>query len=988
MRACILFSFSLLLLASCASVQKTTGPKTDDIVRNSTPTAADSAGATAPPTDSTSGTPADSVALSPASDLMIEACDNYLAVNPRSERAPEVLMIKASTLYNNGAFASSRTTYKHLLDSFPESPERLEAIRMIAQSFYEEKSFEEAQLWYAKMRDAAGDGTQKEEAKARIAESMFKMAESFEEAERFEEAAQQYERVALEFPDAKIADVALYNAGLAYEKLASWSHAILSYQKLFQKYGESSLLAKARFRTAKCYEKMLQWDNAGEAYLRVVSINPRSELAPAAMYNAGFCFENAGKLVEAAMTFEKLSRLYPKSDDVADVLFKAGDIYGKLKDWESVTRVNQEFSRRFGNDKDRIVQAQCMIGIALYMQDKINEAVQQLQTAVTTYERLKNPSAANKYYAANAQFTMAEIAHEQMKQIQLVQPQNIYKQRIRQKSDLLDVSLERYSRVLAFGVIDWTTRSIFQMGQLHEDFGIAVLKQPRPSQSSLSDQIALELGIAKALEEYFVEHALHYHEQNVKLAIKEKVEDKHMMASRKKLTYLPFMAGNNYLELTSIFAFAQEGRPAEGFALIAEKLESLQKIAPFQERAMELFLKALEMGSMYEQVDDFYRQASTLIIKTGYSVGEIYADVAMIAREAPIPEGFDPYEAFVYKTKLLTQVESYEDQAFESYLRALKIGEAYTISDDYIEQCKENLAQLLFLRGRCYDLLAIQAFQVPPFPNGISEAEQQEYTVQFQEIGIKLQEQAFSIYREILEYRKQGYAAGKYVTHAYVRLYQYAPDLYGVEKELVASRSFGSGPQWVCDSSEAPNWYGLEFADSSWNKVHRAVSFVGDSIEGFPETPPDPMWYGTGNPRDTGSYQPVPELFVRRSFYLAEPPRDAQFFLSAFGAVAAYLNEKPLVMDSSSVDGHTVRSWDLAGIVREGKNVLALRVNNSANTYGIRPFVQAQVRATQFLPQPPGMQEPLEPEDVLEGTYKFEYIKNFSLPRQQEATVR
>jgi len=195
----------------------------------------------------------------------------------------------------------------------------------------------------------------------------------------------------LEFSDSKIADVSLFNAGLAYEKLAEWSQAILMYQRLLQKYLASKLLVKGQFRSAKCYEKLLQWDNAGETYLRVVANYPQSDLGPVAIYNAGFCFENAGKLAASAATFEKMSQLYPKSEEVADVLFKAGEIFGKIKDWVGVTRVNQEFSKRFGNDANRVIQAQCMMGVALYMQNKQSEALGQLQQALQTYVKLKKP---------------------------------------------------------------------------------------------------------------------------------------------------------------------------------------------------------------------------------------------------------------------------------------------------------------------------------------------------------------------------------------------------------------------------------------------------------------------------------------------------------------------------------------------------------------------------------------------------------------------
>ena len=332
-----------------------------------------------------------------------------------------------------------------------------------------------------------------------------------------------------------------------------------------------------------------------------------------------------------------MSQLYPKADEIADVLFKAGEIYGKIKDWVGVTRVNQEFSRRFGNDANRVIQAQCMVGVALYMQNKQTEALGQLQLALQSYVRLKNPSPVNKYYAAKAEFTIAEINLENMDKVALSQPRETYKRQLNVKMDALEKAVAGYSRVVGYQISEWTTRSVCQIGQAYEDFAVGIFKQERMKNQPLDERLALELGIAKAVEEYFVDKAAHFHEQNIKLGIKEKIEDKYILDSRKKLTSLPLLAGENYLALVDIAQNAVNTQKLDGFALMAKKLELLQKVAPFQERAIGLFLKCLELGSQYQQLDESYAKASGLITKNSCTVGETYAEVATIARDAPVP---------------------------------------------------------------------------------------------------------------------------------------------------------------------------------------------------------------------------------------------------------------------------------------------------------------------------------------------------------------
>ncbi|MBN2035533.1 MAG: tetratricopeptide repeat protein [Chitinispirillaceae bacterium] len=910
--------------------------------------------------------------LSPASQLLIKACDNYIAVNPNNPKIMDVLTIKASLYYNNRQFEKSRSTYLHLLEQYPNTPTSVDAVKMIAQGYYEEKNFDSAQVWYRKLSTMDVEGVNKGEAVERIAESIFRSAEQLEEQKRFKEAASQYKRLAMEFPKAVIADVAMFNASHCYEKQAEWSHVILTLQQLLQKYPESKLVPKAIFRIGISNAKLLKWDLAAESYLRMVARYPRSELAPTAMYNAGFAFENADKLPEAAATFEKMVQLFPDSEDAADILFRAGELYGKMKNWEAVSRVNQLFSNRFGNDAARAIQARCMVGIALYMQNKEDEALEELGNAVSSFARMKNPSAVNAYYAAKAQFTIGEISHATMQAIALALPKKTYKKSLRKKSDLLDETVKAYSLVLKFNISEWTTRAVCQIGQAYEDFAVGVFKQQREPDLSLAERLALELGIAQAVEKYFIQKALKYHEQNVKIGIKEKLEDKNILISRQKLTYLPYAAGENYIALAKIARDAESKQKLDGFALIGRKLELLQKIAPFQERATDLFLQCLEIGTTYQERNDFYAKASSSITSISFTVAQTYADVVTIAIEAPIPAKLDSYERFVYKTKLLKQVEGYQEQALTSYLKTLKIAEAYAIEDESVSLARERLAALLFTLGRCKDLLCVESFAKPPLPKDASEAEAEEYKARFEEIGLRFQEQAFDIYKSILKFAVQKYASGPFVTHAYVRLFQNFPEEYGLPEDKTRDTVFSSQQYWKCSTDSFPNWFAPDFNDSAWRNVRSADA---PPPKGFPTGPPEPIIYDGSLPAEAPSLR---TFYFRRTLSLASMPRAATLHLHSTGALKVMLNGVALAPEAKTSPS-PITTYNMFDAIRSGKNVLGIKLSPSGSSQGVLfPLISVTLASQVFVAKPPGGEKVLLPEEIRADVYEFPFIKNFS----------
>ncbi len=909
--------------------------------------------------------------LTPAAELMVEACRNYLMVNPESPKVPEVLSMLGSAYYTEKFFSSAREVYQQIVERHPEHHLADKAVELTAQSFYEEEDFDSAQIWYRKLRDRSADGIDREEATARIAESIFRMAELHEKSDRFGDAASEYERVSLEFPDSRIADISLLNAGLCYEKAEDWSRAVLAYQRLASRYPTSKHAPKGVFRTAKSLEHMGKWEQAAQTCLRLVAEYPSAPMVAAALYNAGYCFEEGHRPAEAAAVYEKLATAFPENPDAADVLFRAGELYGELKKWTAVTRVNKQFAARYGKDASRAVQAVCMVGIAFYMQEKEQEALAELREAVEVYSRLEDPSTTNSFYAAKAQFTIAEIFHERSNSVELKQPQSVYSRLLRKKSDLLHEAVEAYSRVVEFSVSEWTTRSIYKIGVAYEDFGLGVFRQERPNGLNIEKRAALELGIAKAVDQYFIEKALHYHEQNIKLAIREEIENDYVLGSQKKLTYLPYMAGSNYLSLVDMVYGTEPPTSIGGeFALIAKKLETLQQIAPFQERAIELFMKGLQLGSMYRQIDDFYEKCGSLITKTSHMVGDIYSAVVSIAREAPMPDQFDAYERFVYKTKLLKQIEQYEENAVTAYIKTARIAEAYEIKDKFVVAAGERIARTLFERGRCYDLLFLTAFHAPPFPGESSELEKEEYRARFEEIGLRFQDQAVAHYESILEYAEEGLAEGSYVTHAYVRLYQIAPEHYGRKIEKTVRKTITPGNRWRISTDTTDGWRELSYTDTAW-------SAPGD----FP-TGDDSLFPAEAFGADSNQ-----TLFVRRSFFVPEQPLEAKLHIRATGRISISMNEKSVAEQDVSPD--TMYTLPLVRGLRIGENILALSVakNSSGRPTGIYPVVDFSIQSYEHLAQPPGYEEPFAREDVAFGTYTFPEIANFELPERTEPAI-
>lgn len=151
-----------------------------------------------------------------------------------------------------------------------------------------------------------------------------------------------------------------------------------------------------------------------------------------------------------------------------------------------------------------------------------------------------------------------------------------------------------------------------------------------------------------------------------------------------------------------------------------------------------------------------------------------------------------------------------------------------------------------------------------------------------------------------------------------------SPSPAGVIAKLVVEFSEGepfilvTDGEWRCSDREEADWTGLEFDDHHW--VHaRSLGRYGI-----------PPW-GIVSP-DTVYVPPLP--FLRKTFIVERPIRNAFLYVSALGTCEVRLNGRRVTEDyfipgwSDFRKRVYYRTYEVTGLVREGENVLGVILND------------------------------------------------------------
>ncbi len=704
-----------------------------------------------------------------AADLYDLALANFLKLAPDDERIPEIMFWKANNHYNRGLWNEAVEIYSRLRKEFPASDYYQQAGQMMAQAYMQTGKNREAEGIFRGMLEKGEVKTP--EARMKVAQALYLQGQNLEKDSLWDRASEVYIGLAKEFPEVEIAPAALYNAGVLQEKREDWRKAISIYQSFFEGFYTSDLLPKVLFREAKSREKVGDWSVAAQNYLNLVRAHPNSSEAEPALYNAGFAWLNGQEKEKAAETFSLYARNFPDKPEAPNLLFRAAEAYMESQNWARVEELQTEFVKRYGTDKQRLIQALCMGGTAAFHQKKYGESADLMRKAIAQFIRLGSDNPGGRYYAAQAQFTLGEIKALDLAKVTF--DRGSYEQNLGKKTGALRSALEEYAKVFEFRISDWALRASFSIGELFTQFGEEVYLAARPGtpQAALDRETDALSALAAAQEK-----AVQQYLQVITLARQQEINNQWVERAHSRL-----VSGTNR------FRQGYADSRTQIFRQLAAPVGNMEKaIAVGLERAGYLEVLHAEGIKFFRQFSDSTLRTlvgptldslGTDVLNGSLRLGRLYFSAAELARSAPIPENFSATERFYYKVKLVQEgIPKLESQGMERFEEGLGLSHDLRLKLPMTDSLSDELGRTLFVQARCFDLLAREALVAPPIPPGTAQSDLAQFRDRFDDVGMNLQDEAIIRYRSLVEKASQGAIPLVWGEFAWVRLYEVEPD--------------------------------------------------------------------------------------------------------------------------------------------------------------------------------------------------------------------
>ncbi|MFI4891211.1 MAG: tetratricopeptide repeat protein [Steroidobacterales bacterium] len=404
----------------------------------------------------------------------VDSSLKFAATFPQHPESATVLMRAAKDLYAAHDYPRALAAAEKLLARRPpvDVLKQRVAWTVIANANFEQGAFAPAETAYTNAKALMpNEDPERAAIDERLAASIYKQGEQKNQAGDAAAAVEDFLRVSLLAPSAKIRVNADYDA--------------------------AALLIGAQ-----------QWDRAIVVLEGFRGNFPHSELQPEVTRKLAVAYSEAHRPAAAAVEFERISQTAAEPPDVQrEAIERAAALYEEAGDLPKARAMLETFVRRYPQPLDAAMEARNKLaGMAARGGDEAGRAHWLHEIIAADRAAGAQRSERSRWLAGNATLTLAIPAREEFRRIKLVAP---LKKSLSAKRSALEEALKAYSQAADYQIAAVTTAATFESAELYRQLGKDLIDSQRPKNLS-----------ADELEQYNVlleEQAFPFEEKAIKL---------------------------------------------------------------------------------------------------------------------------------------------------------------------------------------------------------------------------------------------------------------------------------------------------------------------------------------------------------------------------------------------------------------------------------------------------------------------------------------
>ncbi|MEY2933927.1 MAG: hypothetical protein RL033_4676 [Pseudomonadota bacterium] len=298
----------------------------------------------------------------------------------------------------------------------------------------------------------------------------------------------------------------------------------------FESYDAEELFkrANAELAAGRCREAVVLYDRLENEFAG-------SRYQSAALYNAGLCLAQLDDKEGALTHFEALMSKLPDSPDIKHASFQAGHLQVALSRWDAAKKTALALLARNDLDPSERVESMSMQAEASLGQSQLDDAEHTAQQALTFYRTRPSELIPDPYYAAAANFVVAEVIRQRGEQMAFPDTnQDEQKAVLVKRAQLLLDAQREYFNTIRHTEAHWAAAAGHRIGAMYDRLWQDLVHAPVPPTLSPGAKELYPQEMAKLIKP-LLRHAIRYWELTLLMVERTGVRTEWADATRKDL---------------------------------------------------------------------------------------------------------------------------------------------------------------------------------------------------------------------------------------------------------------------------------------------------------------------------------------------------------------------------------------------------------------------------------------------------------------------
>lgn len=320
-----------------------------------------------------------------------------------------------------------------------------------------------------------------------LEKASFKKAQDYEIDKKYFESATQYQLFATQNMKSELAVVALFNAGVNFERAGRNGDAIQNYKKVINSADKKAepFRPKAQKLLAKLYQDSGSFAESAKLFKELASANPKDPLTPNYLYNTALMYEVLGKTNEAVNIYLAFIKGNKNQTENANTLFNLAQLQRKAgQQLPAITHFKEyvELPQARGEKK---IEAYYWIYEIGRKRGRRTESEEAAEKVVSLQRRAGSDKKANgASFAAKILFEHALLTFGQLKAIAIPANPERQKKAVDAKLDLLATLTNELSKIIKLDSAEEIVSSLNLIGESNDHMTKSILNTPLPAKLS------------------------------------------------------------------------------------------------------------------------------------------------------------------------------------------------------------------------------------------------------------------------------------------------------------------------------------------------------------------------------------------------------------------------------------------------------------------------------------------------------------------------